>query len=371
MSGSFHAMRFVPLALLTGVIAAFAWQAPAIAASSSLIPQYANLVTTGVGPIAVGFNTNTNRVYVANLGSLANPASSVTVLDGTTDEVLATIPVSDTAPPNGYLSGAGALAVDETHNLIYVDMNNGALVTIDGATNAQINSFTFNINHTNAFSNGMVMSNKTGYIYYLAQGQPGGTNTIIVFNPATQTVVAQIDDEDESFIAIDQSTNTIYVTNYFGATLWVINGNTNELTDIISGIGVPFAPDLCWLGRTPCVEQGSEIDGVAVDETLHRVYTFGSQGGLVATIDSTTNSVLAVKYISSNQPFGAVDPANHAVYSISDVYGSLTVTDGTTDNIVAYNLLYYGGPAPFGIGINPATQKMYLFANQVLILKVP
>ena len=76
---------------------------------------------TGSGPEGIAVNPTTNRVYVANTSD-----SSVTVIDGATDTVLATVRTG---------SYCQAVAVNPTTNKIYVANNYAHSVTvIDGAT---------------------------------------------------------------------------------------------------------------------------------------------------------------------------------------------------------------------------------------------
>ena len=137
-------------------------------------------LAVGTNPYGVDVNTTTNRVYVAN-----NVGNSVSVIDGATDAIIATIPVGATAK---------GLAVNSVTNRIYVPHNgassNGTTVTvIDGGTNAII----------------AVINGFTGPRY----------------------------------VAVNQATNTIYVTNGGGSSVSVIDGATNTITGTIAVAGTP------------------------------------------------------------------------------------------------------------------------------------
>lgn len=64
----------------------------------------ATVPTTGFSPSALAINTVTNRIYILN-------QSTVDVLDGSTNSIVATIPVS---------SSISRLAVNESTNKVYV-----------------------------------------------------------------------------------------------------------------------------------------------------------------------------------------------------------------------------------------------------------
>ena len=65
-------------------------------------------VSAGAGSNHVAINTKTNRIYVANFYG-----HSVSVLDGYTDKIIATIPVTGDAPLATNGNGPAASAVDE------------------------------------------------------------------------------------------------------------------------------------------------------------------------------------------------------------------------------------------------------------------
>ena len=78
-------------------------------------------ITVGSGPIGVGVNPTTNKIYVSNYGS-----GSVSVIDGATDTVTATVTVGTN--PFG-------VGVNPATNKIYVaNYGSGTVSVIDGAT---------------------------------------------------------------------------------------------------------------------------------------------------------------------------------------------------------------------------------------------
>lgn len=79
-------------------------------------------IVVGRGPVAVAVNPTSARVYVANEGS-----NTISVVDATTDQVIATIPV-------GRLPSS--VAVNPITNRIYVaSLGANSLSVIDGASN--------------------------------------------------------------------------------------------------------------------------------------------------------------------------------------------------------------------------------------------
>ena len=88
-----------------------------------------NAVPTGHGPIDVGVNTETERVYVANQGWSGDPDSTVTVVD-----ISGAYQVIDTIQLDYY---PNSITVDEANNLIWVTfLYEDHVSVIDGETHA-------------------------------------------------------------------------------------------------------------------------------------------------------------------------------------------------------------------------------------------
>jgi len=189
----------------------------------------------------------------------------------------------------------------------------------------------------------------------------------------------ETDNGTANFIAIDQHTNKIYVSQYWDGTVWVIDGDSDQVVGVINGVGVAAAPDDCYLpaNNDDCTNQYSGLDHIAVDETLRRAYVLGTNDGRFVTIDTEKNQVISTKFIGSNQYDAAVNPFTHTVYSISDLFDTLAVIDGKTDRPVAENILVGSPPSPPGcltsttgctnygdlpqsIAVNPTTGKIYV-----------
>src|SRR5215471_6625672 len=92
-------------------------------------PGVTATVSVGSQPGSIAVNPQTNRVYVANVGS-----HTVSVIDGTRNPVVATIDFSDV--PSSDLQ---AIAVNALTNRLYVgDASSGAVYVVDGTTNARL-----------------------------------------------------------------------------------------------------------------------------------------------------------------------------------------------------------------------------------------
>jgi DNA-binding beta-propeller fold protein YncE len=371
MPTSFMPAHLFPLAVLGTGAALAIGAAPALAASNLIVPKIvANLPTgTGTGSYAVAIDTTLNRVYIGNVVS-----STVDVIDGASDTIIATIPITNSAAPTPPLTGVSSIAIDTKKHLLYACTNNGTISVVDGVANRQLSNFIVNT-QSDIACNSLVLSNTTGKLYFAARGV---NPEIDVVDPGKQSIIKRIPDPDVNKMAIDQSTNKLYVSQYWQGSLWVIDGTADELRDVVPGTGFRAEPKWCWLdnGDEYCKQQGTNEDGVEIDEELHHIYVFNNLGGMITTVDATTNTVVHAVEIGDAQFTGAVDPTTHAVYALSVIDDTLGVIDGTTGEVVKRDILvgvppappgcYFknscksDGDSPSGIGINPVTGKIYV-----------
>ena len=158
-------------------------------------------IPVGAAPAVVGVNPTTNRVYVANFED-----GTVSVIDGASDAVIATIPVGE---------GPIGVQVNPSTNRVYVGNHDDDTVSvIDGVSSA-----------------------------------------VIVTIPVG---VVPVD------VGVNPSTNRIYVANRDDGTLSVINGATNN---VIATVPVGSAPSNIWVGVNHIT--GLVYVSIAKDDTVY------------------------------------------------------------------------------------------------------
>lgn len=307
---------------------------------------YAVVATVPVGrnPVEVAVNPSTNRVYVTNV--LGN---SVSVIDGTTDNVIATISIGGTA---------GGVAVNTNTNRIYVaSLSSHSVYVIDGTTHNVVSIL------ISGALQPIAVNPATNRIYVVdAVGRvccPQPNSTVHVIDGDTNSVVSAITVGRFSLdVAVNPTTNRIYVANTDSATISVIDGSTNMIVDTIA-LTSPVA--------------------LAVNPATNRIYVAHSifgVGHVLSVIDGTTDLILATVPAPAVSTTGAVavDATRNLIYLSGIFSDTVSVFDGTSNALIAtipidkMNLCCVG---PVGVGVNPTTNRIYVaddFINKTSVI---
>jgi YVTN family beta-propeller protein len=298
--------------------------------SVSVIDGSTNTVVTtipvGSHPHGVAVNPSTNRVYVANYDS-----GNVSVIDGSSDGVLTAIPVG----LHPY-----AVTVDPATNRIYAsnhDSGTGTYVVsvIDGVTNSVLASIP-----TGDYKPEGVAANPTTNRIYAAVSAYYQVGNVLVIDGSTNTVVATIPVSDTPYeVAVNPVTNRIYVTDVHWQTTTVIDGETDTITGGLT------------LGAHPY--------GVAVNLASNRVYVTESGDDDIESIDGSTNQRVATFPTADNPSAIAVNPSTNRIYVANSGSDSVSVIYDSINPVTTIPV----GAAPRGIVVNPGSNRVYV-ANE-------
>ena len=236
-------------------------------------------IDTGINASFVAVNALTNRIYASACNS---GACKIAVIDGRNDKVITDIPIA-----SGDAIGLQGLAVNPVTNRIYAsDADNQQYIAIDGQTNTIITQV-----FVDSQPGGIAVNPKTNRIYIAGTGFPA---LIMVFDGTTNTEVASIqEDFGLENVAVNFRLDRAYVTDQ--DKVIVVDGATNqEAARVPAG---PFA------------------NGVDVNLLNNKVYVANSNGASVTIIDGNTNQVLQTLPVPDNFPSAvAVDLANGFTY---------------------------------------------------------
>jgi YVTN family beta-propeller protein len=146
-------------------------------------------------------------------------------------------------------------------------------------------------------------------------------------------------------IAVDEKTDTIYVANSGDQTVSVIDGSTGKVTHTLT--------------------VGADPDAVAVNDATDTVYVTWHNG--IASIDGATD-VVTPEAIDMPPVVGtgindvlAADPGTGDLYLVNWAIGFVSVIDMSTDQPVSF---YDAGSAPDAVAVDPVHQLLYVGSCQ-------
>jgi DNA-binding beta-propeller fold protein YncE len=329
-------------------------------------------VPNSTGPCSVAVNPSTNRIYVGNCGS-----HNVSVLDGVDNSIIATV-----TDQNAKSLSPVAFAVNPTTNRIYV-VNSGGyerggnVTVIDGATNSTVTVTDPNAVHPNA----VAVNALTNRIYVTNAGScpaPAtnhGNVTVIDGDTNSTTTVTDPNACYPQAVAINQTTNTIYVANANAidpamtdkGVVTVIDGATNRTATVVDS-------------------NGKDSVAVAVDEVTNRVYVAnqadcggavcGANPGSISIIDGNTKAVRTLIDPKARGPMAlAIDPVTNQIYVANVTSGSLTVVDGVgAPTVATLGVLLTGGGSgtvtsnPLGVNCGTTCTDTYTIGTAVKLV---
>lgn len=248
------------------------------------------LTTIEIGGITgiPAINPITNMIYVPN-----QTTGTVAVINGQNNEIVTEISVG----PSLY-----AAAVNPTTNMIYVGGfgTSGYIAVIDGTSNTVVATVPVLVAgpiSVNAKTNLVYFSSGLGNVSVL----DGSTNQVIDMIPTAPSCCVQE-------VEADAATNRIYVPQIpFGekCQLAVIAGGTDKFS-------VLQFPEI------------DDLDAIAVDSTLNKVYLSDAGGNVVTVINGATGGVIATILPGYFSPI-TVNQTNHVVAT----FGFSTETEST------------------------------------------
>jgi len=184
--------------------------------------QIVTNISVGTSPAYAAVNPTTNLIYVS--GGQESPY--LAVIDGFSNTVTATIPVTS----------GGPMAVNVVANLIYFLNGNGTISVLDGTTNQITNTITV---AKSCCTQSVAYSSVTNRLYV-----PIAPHQLVVMDAGTYrfTTLQYAQIIDLNAVSVDSISSRVYLSDAGGTALYVVNGTTGKLiTTILSGYGGPIA----------------------------------------------------------------------------------------------------------------------------------
>jgi YVTN family beta-propeller protein len=252
------------------------------------------MIPVGTYPYFAVYDSRNGFVYVTNSGS-----DDVSVIDGVSNEVVATIPV-----------GAGPLfaTYDSGNGYIYVaNWGSTTVSVINGATNKVV--ATVSVGSTPFFA---TYDSENGDVYVPSNG----TSVVSVISGATNQVVATVPVGGQPrFSTYDSENGYVYVSNSGSANVSVIDGTTNKVVATISVGGDPLL--------------------AAYDSENGYLYVPNGNSANVSVVDGGTNTVVATVPVGYGPLSTMYDNGNGYVYVPDAGSAGVSVINGETDTVVA------------------------------------
>jgi YVTN family beta-propeller protein len=263
---------------------------------------------------------------------------TVSVIDGATDRVLATVRVG--RYPNG-------IAVNSKTNTIYVaNLTSGSLSIINGTT---LKASTLWLGSSPAK---VAVNPSTNRVYVTLEAQNGSLDVI---DGRRRKLIASIPLPPYPLsVAVDTGSNRIYVADFLCGCgqVTVVDGGTNRVANTIGVLG------------------STMLNGVALDSRDNLVYATDENSGFYL-IDLTSGEVLG--------EVGGLSNPNE----VTSIPGTtLVVQPGTGANraifidavSLAVKKRVQVGKFPTGVAVNRATKRVYVanrMSNTVSVIQLP
>jgi YVTN family beta-propeller protein len=209
-----------------------------------------------------------------------------------------------------------------------------------------------------------------------AQLGNGVIEQLLSANAAVVTTTVPVG-SDPFCVAVDPSTDTVYVTNYSGNTVSAIDGATNTVTVTVGGApagdGVDPSTDTVYVANadsntvsvinvatnavTATITVDSDPEGVGVNLATDTVYVANARSATVSVINGVTNTVTATVTVGGSPIGVGVDPITNTVYVANSRSATVSVIDGVTNTVTATVTV---GGFPGEVGVDSSTDTAYI-----------
>jgi YVTN family beta-propeller protein len=358
-----HGRNVTGFAFLVGLLVSAGCGGGSTNTSGGRDASVSGTIAVGTGPSAIVVDSTTNKIYVTDFGTIPTgiPCSAsgadLEAIDGATqsktsvgfssfpiDQVNATgmalnsisqklyvqiiaywngikrsdpcapistgIEVFDTTPLQ---PPSASIFTDDTVGIDVNPLTDTLYVTYPGVSTGAVSLYDSNLQAIASIPVGSVpvgvAVDATSNKIYVANSR---SNNISVIDGASNTVVATVTDPQAVApvaVAVNATTNMIYVVNSQSNNLSVIDGATNSVTATIP------------VGASPC--------GVAVESQTNFIYVANAASGNITVINGMTNATATLSDPSAKSPVAvAVNSTTNKIYVANSGSNNVTVIDG-------------------------------------------
>lgn len=166
------------------------------------------------------------------------------------------------------------------------------------------------------------------------------SNNVSVIDGSTNVVVATVVvGTAPEVLDVNSTTNMVYVANLEGNSVSVIDGDTNTVLATIGGLSGPF--------------------GVAVNSITNQIFVSNLNTSTVSVIDGATNTIITTVTVGNGPAGVSVNSTANLIYVANNGAGTISVIDGANDTVTStFTLPQFA--APIIIGLEPVTDRLYI-----------
>jgi YVTN family beta-propeller protein len=269
-------------------------------------------VKVGVGPVSIAVDSRNGRAFVANTGD-----GTVSVIDGKTDTVIATIPIGAHPYSIDADSAAGKVYVSRTYS--------DQLTIIDATTNQ--------VTDVKTGSPDLIAVDARRNTAYLL-GYEGGD--LVIFDGGAQKFTKTTVGMHAWGMALNEQTGVLYVARPGDAAVAMLeHGSTS--------------PEMIPAGAIPC--------SVAVNTRTNMVYAVNYGDDTLTVIDGAKSHAAATLPVGKRPQAVAVDAERDLVFVANTQGNSVTVIDGKSNRVLT---TLNAGKAPYAVAVNPMSRKLHV-----------
>ena len=210
-------------------------------------------------------------------------------------------------------------------------------------------------------------------------------NNVTVIDGATNATTTVATGTTPSAVAVNPLTNKIYVVNNGSNNVTVIDGATNATSTVPvatypTAVAVNPVTNKIYIGfgnnivtsvtvidgetnATRTVATGHAPHALAVDVIHNKIYTANYYSASVTVIDGSKNTTQTVG-VGQNPIAIVVNPVTNKIYVANSMSADVTVIDGATRATSAVSIPEYPG----AIAVNSVTNTVYVATDKVVVI---
>ena len=353
------------------------WNASSVARLNTSTNTVSGAVRLGAAPLGLAYDAKAGTVFVAASGAFIDGLDT----GGGSGPGLAVLNASTGAFVGNVTLGAlpCGLVVDPAHDRVWVADALLSLTVLNGTTHQVLGSAPLGWDVlAGAYNPG------NGYLYFSSNG----LGPVAVFNGTTDGLVQTLGTWSTVGVAVDTANNWTYVSqdNPTPGFLYAFNGSTNRVAKQLYMPPYPNQPGALAFddqnGRIYVADIGldrisavfgandtiaenlslsAEPSGLAFDPANGLLYVSEASAGAVVALDPSNGTIMATIPVG-NTPAGlAFDPADGDLFVANQGSGNVTIIDGGSNSVVGSVLV---GNDPVAVTADGMTGTVYV-ANEV------